>query len=325
MRHLRPFSRSFLVATLLLSGTVFTGPAWADAWSEGAPMNTARANAGGVLVGDDLYVIGGSSTSGPRSLTEIYDTVGNIWRAAAAMPVGLEQFGITTDGNRIYVVGGFESSGVPGEPITESNDLRIFDIASGGWNNGPQMPGVRIGQAVACVNEKVYVIGGRGPDASRMFVFDIGANKWNVAKSPVASPRSDSVAVVVGKDIYVIGGKDGSAASARVDIYDTTSGSWRTGPSLPAPREGHVAVLNGDEIHVSGGQSISPPKTYGDHFVLNLKTNKWRREAALPTPRHGSIAAASHGKFFVVGGAPGAGVYTVFTSSDVVDIYTDQK
>lgn len=324
MRHPRLLTRSLLAATLLLAGAALIRPAHAEAWREGMPMSTARANAGGVLVGDDLYVIGGSSTSGPRSLTEIYDTVGNIWRAAAAMPVGLEQFGITTDGSKIYVVGGYENSGVPGDPISESNDLRIFDILSGAWSDGPKMPGTRVGHSVACVDGKIYVIGGRGPDASRMFVFDIGANKWTTAKNAVPSPSSDSAEVTVGKDIYIIGGKDGSLASARVDIYDTVSGAWRSGPALPAARDGHVAALNGNEIHVSGGQTISPPRTYGDHFVLDLKTNNWRREAALPTPRHGSIAAASHGKFIVVGGAPGAGVYTVFTSSDVVDIYTGQ-
>tara|TARA_R110000868_G_scaffold11531_1_gene56467 strand:+ start:174 stop:1148 length:975 start_codon:yes stop_codon:yes gene_type:complete len=324
MRHPRLLTRSLLAATFILASTVLTVSAQADAWREGAPMSTARAHAGGVLVGDDLYVIGGSSTSGPRSLTEIYDTVGNIWRAAAAMPVGLEQFGAATDGSKIYVVGGFESTGVPGDPIIESNELRVFDVGSGAWSNGPKMPGARVGQSAVCVNGKVYVIGGRGPAASRMFVFDIGANTWSTANSAVPSPRSDSAVVVVGKDIYVIGGKDGSSASARVDIYDTASGAWRSGPALPAARDGHVAALNGGEIHVSGGQIISPPKTYGDHFVLDLKTNNWRREAALPTPRHGSIAAASHGKFIVVGGAPGAGVYTVFTSSDVVDIYTGQ-
>jgi hypothetical protein len=35
------------------------------------------------------------------------------------------------------------------------------------------------------------------------------------------------------------------------------------------------------------------------------------------------VAAVAHDKLFVIGGSPGAGVYTVFTSSDVVYIYSD--
>jgi hypothetical protein len=34
---------------------------------------------------------------------------------------------------------------------------------------------------------------------------------------------------------------------------------------------------------------------------------------------------AAHGKLYVIGGSPGAGVYTVFTQSDVVDIYSRDK
>ena len=44
-----------------------SAPATAAGWSEGAPMSTGRAFAGGALLGSDLYVIGGDSTSGPRT------------------------------------------------------------------------------------------------------------------------------------------------------------------------------------------------------------------------------------------------------------------
>jgi len=319
-------SRWFCPSYLLLLALVVAlpGAAHAGSWREGAPMTTARANAGGVLVGSDLYVIGGSSTSGPRSLTEVYDTLGNIWRAAAALPVGLEQFGIATDGERIFVAGGFETSGAEGTGDSPSNALWIFNLKSGAWVSGPSMPGTRIAPSLAYVDGKVYAIGGRGPDAGRIFVYDVAKKSWSIAKYSDPDPRYSGAAVAVGHSVYLIGGADRHGASSRVDILDVSRGSFRRGPSLPAPREGHVAALVGGQIHVSGGQSISPPKSYSDHFVLDLKSDKWSREAPLPTARHGSVAAGADGKFFVVGGAPGAGVYTVFTSSDVVDIYSNK-
>ncbi|MDO9127346.1 MAG: hypothetical protein Q7U42_10805, partial [Parvibaculum sp.] len=73
----------------------------------------------------------------------------------------------------------------------------------------------------------------------------------------------------------------------------------------------------------TGGEQRRPPRTYGDHFVLNVASGSWSRAAPMPTPRHGAVAAAMDGKFVVVGGSPGAGVYTVFTESDVVDIYAE--
>jgi N-acetylneuraminic acid mutarotase len=325
MRHLCCDFRSlFAVFGFCLALGFPLAPAQAAGWREGAPMTTARANAGGVLVGDDLYVIGGSSTSGPRSLTEVYDTVGDIWRAAAPLSVGIEQFGIATDGRSIFVAGGYEAAGTDGNDDYESDALWIFDVKSGVWSDGPRMPGWRVGLSLAVVGDKVYALGGRGSAEQRIYVYDQSERAWTVSRVSDPAPRTDSAVIVVDGLIYVIGGKDRNGASARVDIFDPAKGTWRSGPAMPAPREGHVAALLNGEIHVSGGQSINPPRTFADHFVLDLKTNRWRTAVAMPTPRHASVAAVNDGRLFVVGGAAGAGVYTVFTASDVVDIYSTQ-
>ena len=258
-------------------------------------MTTARANAGGVLVGEDFYVIGGGSTSGPRSLTEVYDTIGNIWRAAAPLSVGLEQFGITTDGGHIFVAGGYETQGTDESLGTESRNFWIYDVKSGGWRSGPDMPSDRVGLSLAYADGKVYALGGKGYDASRIWIYDVGTSAWSVAKVNNPAPRTDAAVVVVGKEIYVIGGREGSNPSARVDIFNSATGTWKQGPSMPAPREDHVAALVGNQIHVSGGQSISPPKSYDDHFILDLNSNSWSKAASMPTPRHGSVAAGVDG------------------------------
>tara|TARA_R110000824_G_scaffold399843_1_gene605944 strand:+ start:31023 stop:32036 length:1014 start_codon:yes stop_codon:yes gene_type:complete len=317
----RSFCAPAFLLVVMLAYALGVSPGLADSWREGSPMTTARANAGGVLVGEDLYVIGGSGTSGPRAMTEIYDTRGDIWRSAAPLPVGLEQFGIAATADKIFVAGGFEVEG-GSTLISESAAFWIYDIRTGSWNAAPDMPGTRVGLSLAAVGDKIYAIGGRGSNPSRVYVFDLGKAEWTTLPAANPSPRSAAASVVVGDDIYLIGGASGGRASARVDILDASRGVWRSGPSLPSPREGHVAALLDGAIHVSGGQSVSPPKTYPEHFVLDVKKGQWRKASPLPTPRHGAIAAATDNKLFVVGGAPGAGVYTVFTSSDIVDIYT---
>ncbi|MGV8998397.1 MAG: Kelch repeat-containing protein [Parvibaculaceae bacterium] len=322
MRHLGGFVRFSALAGFLITSLFVVSPVQAAGWREAQHMITARANAGGALVGSDFYVIGGGSTAGPRSLTEVYDTIGNIWRAAAPLSVGLEQFGIATDGAHIFAAGGYASQSGDNNLGTESKGLWIYDVKTGSWASGKDMPSDRIGLSLAYVDGKVYAIGGKGYDASRIWVYDVAGDAWSVAKQSNPSPRVDAAVVVVGSEIYVIGGREGNNASARVDIYTPATGAWRQGPSLPSPREDHVAALVGDQIHVSGGQSISPPKSFSDHFVLDLKSKSWSKAAPMPTPRHGSVAAAVNGKFVVVGGAAGAGVYTVFTTSDVVDIFT---
>lgn len=329
MRSMRSLSSFRLLPSFrtvsALAAVLFclTGQALADTWLEGMPMTTARANAGAAMLGDDLYVIGGGSTSGPRSLTEVYDTIGNIWRADVALPVGLEQFGIAALDNKIYVAGGYATGGTRDEPtIEESNALWIFDLA-GGWRSGTPMPEARVGLGLVAVGGKLYAIGGKGSESGRVFVYDPTVDAWSATKAGLPAPRGNAAVVALAGEIYVIGGLENGKPTARVDILDTARDVWRAGPPLPAPREGHVAAVLDGKIHVMGGESLFPPKTFGDHFILD--GGAWTRAASLPTPRHGAVAAAAHGKFFVIGGSPGAGVYTVFTQSDVVDIYTPGK
>ncbi|MDP2123512.1 MAG: kelch repeat-containing protein [Parvibaculum sp.] len=332
--------RSGVSGFLLAAGLCLAAAtASAQGWSDGSPMTTARAFAGAALLGDDLYVVGGDSTSGPRSVAEIYDVRGNIWRPAVALPVGLQHFGMAELNGRLFIAGGHEAPpprraddfGALGATASgavsdggDTDNVWIFDPRVGAWLSGPSMPAARAGHGLVAVDGQLYAIGGRGEGASRVFVYDPGRDRWSVSGSPMPSPRVASAYVAGGGLIYAIGGLDSAgAASSRVDIFDPSNGSWRTGPSLPEPRAGHVAAVLDGRLHVTGGEQRRPLRTYGDHFVLDLATGVWRRAPSMPTPRHGAVATATADRFIVVGGSPGAGVYTVFTESDVVDIYSE--
>ena len=316
-----------------------SAPATAAVWSEGAPMSTGRAFAGGALLGSDLYVIGGDSTSGPRTVSEIYDIRGNIWRAAPALPVGLQQFGIAALGGRLYIAGGYEApalkrpdfmmqeGGAGDEAVKEPGDTSnawVYDPRIGTWLGIADMPDKRAGHGFVAIGGKIYALGGRGSSAARVWAYDPGADRWDTVGEAMPAPRVAAAYVPVDGRIYVIGGLSNGTATSRVDIFDPATGKWQSGPSLPVPRSGHVAGVLDGKIHITGGEQRVPPRTYGDHYVLDLGTGRWERASPMPTPRHGAVAAAAEGKFVVVGGSPGAGVYTVFTESDVVDIYSTE-
>ena len=314
----------------------------ADGWREGAPMTTGRAFAGGALLGDEFYVVGGDSTAGPRTVAEIYDIRGDIWRASPDLPVGLQQFGMAELDGKIYVSGGYEGPpaqrpafGVFGDtmPAPRSKDsggdtahMWIYDPAIGTWLAGANMPGVRAGHGFLAVDGNIYAIGGRGDAVSRVWAYDPHRNQWRATGDAMPAPRVAAAYAAVNGQIYVIGGLSNGATTSRVDIFDPASGHWRGGPSLPKPRAGHVVAVMDGMLHVTGGEDHRPPRTYGDHFILDVargaSAGTWSRAAPMPSPRHGAVAAAANGKFVVVGGSPGAGVYTVFTESDVVDIYS---
>ncbi|MBX3508322.1 MAG: hypothetical protein KF714_06015 [Parvibaculum sp.] len=340
MSVIRGAVRSFLALASLAPAIVIALPelAAAQGWREGTPMTTGRAFAGGALIGSDLYVVGGDSTSGPRTDAEIYDISGDIWRAAPALPAGLQQFGMAAFGGRIYVAGGYEAP--PAErpqfgvlnrqegasAVAEGDTAKAwtYDPQVGTWIGIASMPSARAGHGFVVSGDRIYALGGRGDEASRVWAYDPAANRWQPVGDPMPAPRVAAAYVVANGRIYATGGLIDGNATARVDIFDPATGRWQSGPALPSPRAGHVAVNMDGRIHVTGGEQRKPPRTYGDHFVLDRGGSSWRSLAAMPTPRHGAVAAVADGKMVVAGGSPGAGVYTVFTESDVVEIYPEE-
>lgn len=335
MSVLRGAARSLLAFAFLVAAP---GLAAANGWSEGVPMTTGRAFAAGALIGSELYVVGGDSTSGPRTDAEIYDIRGDIWRAAPSLPAGLLQFGMAEFGGRIYVAGGYEAqpaerpqmgvfNGADAPAAGSEGDTAkawAYDPQVGTWIAIAPMPAARAGHGFVATGNRIYALGGRGEAASRVWAYDPSANSWQQVGEAMPSPRVAAAYTVANGRIYAIGGLIDGNATARVDIFDPATGRWQSGPALPSPRAGHVAAEMNGRIHVTGGEQRRPPRTYGDHFVLDAGGSSWRRAASMPSPRHGAVAAAADGKLVVVGGSPGAGVYTVFTESDVVDIYSEE-
>ena len=295
-------------------------PAQAAGWSEGAHMPTARAYAGAAILGNNLYVIGGGGTSGPRSMTEIYDIANKSWSLGAALPAGLQQFGIAVLGGKIYVAGGYKAADVrEGTAEGETVELWMFDPSIGVWVNRTPMPGARSGFGLIAVGAKLYAVNGK---ASSIYVYDPSTDAWTSAKSSMPASRMGAAYAGLGDKIYVIGGAEGAGSTARVDVYDAVKDSWCAGAPLPSARQSLSAAVADDSIHVAGGQSVTPPKTYADHFVF--KSGSWSKSSSMPTARHAAVATAAGGKFYVIGGSPGAGVYTVFTQTDVMEIWSSK-
>jgi N-acetylneuraminic acid mutarotase len=125
-----------------------------------------------------------------------------------------------------------------------------------------------------------------------------------------------------GSKIYLVGGQVGGKASGRLDIFTPATGAWTQGASLPTPRAGLTAGFVGGELHVAGGVSPDAMKTYANHDSYKPGANTWTKDAPMPTARHSLASAVAGGKWYVIGGGVGAGFFTVFTATDVIEVYT---
>ena len=125
-----------------------------------------------------------------------------------------------------------------------------------------------------------------------------------LAELPAA--RTEVASAVLAGRIVVAGGLtvDG-AASDRVDLYDSGSNSWTSGPALPlALHHAGMAAL-GDRVYVAGGYTNRRGEDWvAQSRVVSLAAGDrvWREEPGLSGARGGLAMAAAGGRLVAVGG-----------------------
>ncbi len=136
---------------------------------------------------------------------------------------------------------------------------------------------------------------------------------------------SNAGAAAIGSKIYVVGGAvEDTAYNAipvsNLQIFDTVSQTWETGPSLPkAIMQGAVASL-GNKLYVFGG--VTKTTSYivvKDTYVYDTVANAWGAVASLPTAiAYAAAVPNSSGKIWVMGGFSG---YATNTQQRIVQKY----
>ncbi len=312
--------RRRLFAILLAGfGIAVSAPAWAGHWSAATPLEQGRAQLGAVAVGNQIYVAGGTSLTGPVSSFDAFDLAGNDWRPLLPLPEGLQHFGMAAVGDLIVVSGGYSASksDAPGAKSW------VYDTRASQWRTAANMPAARAGHVLVALNNAAFAIGGTGTAARQVYRYDLTADRWSREFEPMPQDRSGHAAVVLGTKIYVIGGQgaDGKA-TASVLVLDTANGKWSEGPKLPVPLSGHTASVIAGQIHVAGGAAPPALKTSSAHYVLDPVKGAWAEAAAMPTPRQGLASAVVGNRWVVVGGSAGFGFFSAFTPADAVDVYS---
>lgn len=105
--------------------------------------------------------------------------------------------------------------------------------------------------------------------------------------------------------IYIVGGKAGDTAQAKVWRYDPVNSAWVALPDKPtAVQDIHATVLGG-KLYVPGGQKADG--TVSDVLeVYDPVTQTWAAKANLPGARSGYGLAAVEGRLYLFGGWDGA-------------------
>jgi N-acetylneuraminic acid mutarotase len=127
-----------------------------DRWSTGAPLPTALSQVRACVVGDQIYVFGGTSVTGAfeRSILT-YNPTSNAWSAKSPMPNERVGFECVVVDDAVYLVGGSEFQPV----LRPSGRIERYDPFVETWSSPTRLSTARSASA-AVVGKRIITMGG---------------------------------------------------------------------------------------------------------------------------------------------------------------------
>ncbi len=230
-----------------------------DRWVERAPLDQARHAAASVDVDIDgasarslddveseVWLLGGQVGADVSASSRAFRSPRDWARRLADLPASRFLHGAAVVDEIVYVIGG--------RSFREESIGWAFDPETGDSRELPALQSIQSGLAVVAAGGRVYAIGGAdgfGNAVPTNRAFDPAERRF-IELLPMTSARAEPAAAVVGDKVVVIGGDNGGALQT-VEIYDTLTNSWSSGPLLPGPRAGAMAVERDGDVIVVGG------------------------------------------------------------------------
>jgi hypothetical protein len=179
--------------------------------------------------------------------------------------------------------------------------LKDFNLAGTFPRPIGDMPGIAL-------DETLYTLGGALGESSTDEIFAVDRLGSANLVGRLSVRLRGHQAVMVGKDIFVMGGFD---EGTRAETFRLTPGTWKSEPTRPMPLglAWFTATSRGNHIFVVGGYSI--PSGYWDKIaVYDTQRDHWEvlegsfPEDIFPRKTIGGNAAVTHqGRIFSFGGA----------------------
>lgn len=185
-------------------------------WTSRTSLPAPRVSFGHAVVGDRLYVVGGTDDAGDSARVDVYDPSADAWTAGPALPSGRTSVAAAAVGKTLCVFGGL----VAGQPTAETLCLDTADTAGGAWQTMAPLATPRSLVASTASGDRVYAIGGRergGVPTAATASFDPTANAWR-DEPPLPKGREGGAAVVLGGQLLVAGGF--SIAGTQEEYFD---------------------------------------------------------------------------------------------------------
>ena len=125
-----------------------------DVWTPIASLPSGRRVFASAIVGDFIYVIGGSDMSSVyQSTVYKYDIVGDTWSTVASLPLPIAWGKAVGHGNDIYFAGGHDGTNV-------LSTVYVYDVVADTWTAATSLPGGIFGGGFSVTGNTLVYIGG---------------------------------------------------------------------------------------------------------------------------------------------------------------------
>lgn len=218
-----------------------------------------------------VYVAGGVDLAVGNFLDQFvrYDPLNDSWSALAPMPtpVVLSALVYSPATNKFYSFGGGDVTDCSARNVTF-----IYDVASGTWTSGADMPEGRLAFAgVGYHNGRIYLAGGdlscdssTSIPQSQIWIYDIASNSWTTGAA-MPQALADGASGMVNGHLYVLGGVNShQVVVSTIYDYDIASNRWVTSTAslLNPTSQAGSAVANG-RVWAIGGEDFNNPASPG--------------------------------------------------------------
>jgi N-acetylneuraminic acid mutarotase/TolB-like protein len=186
----------------------------------------------------------------------------------------------------------------PAAPAVQVNDR---------WTRVKSMSAARTSMSSVVVLDKIFVVGGWGPQRSTrkaLEAYDPQRDRWESLDS-MSEGRQHLVAEFVNGKLYAIGGWTWDRPPLNVvEEYDPLKDDWNKRSPMPTPRAVMASATVDGKIYVIGGEAKS--NKYKDALstveVYDPQRDTWTKGAPLNKARRGHAAAVADGRIYVFAG-----------------------
>ncbi len=273
-------------------------------WQTCGSMTEARSNMASAVVGDMIYVFGGTKNGTATASSEVYNTNNNTWTRKADMDIIRYKHSAAVFDNNIYICGGYD------ETDNAVAVISVYDTETNKWLSNIDTPNNNTNYASGIFNGELYIFGGKEQDEITRsgYKYSLQNSTW-IELPELPKDVTDEKAVPTRNGFYIFSDWD-------VIEYNAEANTYTIVDHIPRETEGYAAVVkdvydNGDisktdAICISGGRdsnstvSIANVKTryIGD----NASSNEWFNDLRLIRGLSEHNMVIANGNVYVYGG-----------------------